>query len=361
MRTTTLLLLLLLLASASAIAQEISTVPSDEADEMEWNHFPIVMYDTDVGFGGGYKTVLRNALATRESFDLTLFASTKGERWLRLGFSWPDAELRQGTAYNAAIDVVLDYDKMISNSFFGVGSASNVENRELYTFEPLEVTTAVSRGFTPTLVGTAALRFKRVWSYGFEEGRALAAHPLNAGTCDIWSAALQFRHDTRSSVLAPDAGMVLQADVEQAFPVTDAARQWTRLALWAQYYTSWSRIVFAARAGAQGFIGDDIPIQQLLPIGGNNTVRGIPKDRFLDRTSAVCNLECRFPIWKRLGGVLGVDAGAVAHSPGDLPTSRWMVCPVAGLRYYLPTFVVRGDVGVSGEGVGVYFNFGQIF
>ena len=108
-------------------------------------------------------------------------------------------------------------------------------------------------------------------------------------------------------------------------------------------------------------IGDDIPVQQLLPIGGNATVRGIPKDRFLDRVSAVSNLEFRFPVWRDLGAVIGVDAGAVSHVLGDLPSSRWMVTPVAGLRYYLPTFVVRGDIGVSGESVGVYFNFGQIF
>ncbi len=357
----TAILLCMLSAVLTAAAQGISTVPSQETGGVDWNHFPIVMYDTDVGFGGGYKTVLRNALGSRESFDLTLFASTKGERWVRLAASWPDAELRQGTAYPFALDVVLDYDKMISNSFFGVGYASRYDDRELYTFEPLEITAAVSRGFTPTLVATAALRFKRIWSYGFEIPGRLAPDPRNASTCDIGSVALQLRHDTRSSVLQPTAGWVLQADVEQALPVTDFAKEWTRLAGWAQYYTSMWDLVLAARFGMQALIGDDIPIQQLLPIGGNNTVRGIPKDRFLDRVSAVGNLEFRFPVWADLGAVIGVDAGAVSHEFRDIASSRWMVTPVAGLRYYLPTFVVRGDVGWSGEALGVYFNFGQVF
>jgi outer membrane protein assembly factor BamA len=356
-----LLFLLLLAVTSTVIAQDEPDRTSDNAGTMNWDHFPILMYDTDVGFGAGYKTVLRNALDARESFDLTLFASTKGERWVRLGASWPDAELRQGTVYPYAIDVVLDYDKMISNSFFGIGSDSRHDDRELYTYEPLEITAGLSRGFTPSFVGTAALRVKRVWSYGFEEGSRLVSHPLNAGSSDIWSVAVQLRYDTRSSVLKPDAGKVLQADFEHALPVTDAARQWTRLACWAQYYISWSEIILAVRAGMQGLVGDGIPVQHLLPIGGNNTVRGIPANRFLDRTSAVGNLECRFPLWGRLGGVLGVDAGTVSHSPRDLLSSRWMVTPVTGLRYYLPTFVVRGDVGVSGEAVGVYFNFGQVF
>ncbi|MBE0644427.1 MAG: BamA/TamA family outer membrane protein [Bacteroidetes bacterium] len=352
---------LALVTSMCARAQEASTSSSPTAGRVDWNHFPIVMYDTDVGFGGGYKTVLRNALGSQESFDLTLFASTKGERWVRLGASWPDAELRQGSEYPFALDVVLDYDKMISNSFFGVGDHSRFDDREMYTFEPLEITAAVSRGFTPSLVAAATLRFKRIWSYGYEAGSSMPANPLNAGTCDITSAALQLRYDTRTSVLQPTAGMVLQADVEQALPVTDFAKEWTRLAGWAQYYTEMWDAVVAARFGMQALIGDDIPIQHLLPIGGNNTVRGIPKDRFLDRVSAVGNLEFRFPVYHRLGGVLGVDAGAVSHEFADIASSRWIVTPVAGLRYYLPTFVVRADVGWSNEAVGVYFNFGQIF
>ena len=355
------LLLLILAAAAPAVAQDNPPTPSDDSDRVDWNHFPILMYDTDVGFGGGYKTVLRNALATRESFDLTLFASTKGERWVRLGASWPDAELRQGTTYPIAFDLVLDYDKMISNSYFGVGHTSRFDDRELYTFEPLEMTAAVSRGFTHALVGTAVLRFKRIWSYGFEEESLLASHPLNAGTCDIGSFALQMRHDTRTSILAPTAGMVLQAEVERALPVTDFAKEWTRLAAWVQYYTEVYGTVLAARFGIQSLSGDDIPIQHLLTIGGSATVRGIPKDRFLDCCSAVGNLEFRFPLYGDLGAIVGVDAGAVAHDPGDIPSSRWMVTPVAGLRYYLPTFVVRADVGYSDEAVGVYFNFGQIF
>ncbi|MFZ1728868.1 MAG: BamA/TamA family outer membrane protein [Bacteroidota bacterium] len=332
-----------------------------DTSQVDWNHFPILMYDTDVGFGGGYKTVLRNAFGVRESFDLTLFASTKGERWVRLGASWPDAELRQGSEYPFALDVELDYDKMISNSFFGVGDHSRFDDREFYTLEPLELSAAVSRGFSPTLVGTISLRAKRIWSYGYEDMSSMPANPLNAATCDLWSVALQFRHDSRTSVLQPNDGLVLQADVERALPVTAFSKEWTRLAGWAQYYTALWSTVFAARFGMQGLIGSDIPIQHLLPIGGNNTVRGIPKDRFLDRISAVGNLECRFPVYHRLGAVVGIDAGAVAHDFSDITTSRWIVAPLAGLRYYLPTFVVRADVGWSQEAVGVYFNFGQVF
>jgi hypothetical protein len=34
---------------------------------------------------------------------------------------------------------------------------------------------------------------------------------------------------------------------------------------------------------------------------------------------------------------------------------------VCGLRYYMDTFIVRLDVGLSDETTGLYLNFGHIF
>ena len=48
----------------------------------EW--LPIISYDSDVGFGYGLKTFLYDQLNTKESFDLILFNSTKGEQWYKL-------------------------------------------------------------------------------------------------------------------------------------------------------------------------------------------------------------------------------------------------------------------------------------
>jgi len=333
---------------------------SAQSDSTAFDHLPFAMYSTDDGFGAGYKGVLRNSFGMRESFDLTLFLATRGERWVRLGWSLTDAELRQGTIYGLAVDIVVDYDKMMNNRFFGIGPDANYDDLEEYTYEPLEITTAFSRGFTRNFVSTVQLRFKRVWSYGFEDQSRLRNLPEHAGTADLWSAMLQLRHDTRNSVIHPSSGIVLQAEVEQAIDLTPHAFSWTRYAARVQHYTRVLGIILALRADAQSMSGD-VPVQHMLSVGGNNTVRGIPKDRFLDRSSAIANTELRFPIWRRLGGIVGMDAGAVAPDLGALADSRWTVAPAAGLRLIFDTFVTRADIGVSGETVGFYLNFGHIF
>jgi outer membrane protein assembly factor BamA len=332
-----------------------------QSDSVAFDHLPFAMYDTDTGFGAGYKGALRNAFGEAESLDLTLFLSTKGERWVRLGLSWPDAELRQGSAYPLAVDVVMDYDKMITNSFFGVGPDARYDDRETYTFEPLEITVAASRGFSEHIIGQLMLRFKRVWSYGFEDGSALREHPANASSVDAASVTMQLRYDTRNSVINPSRGVVLQAESEHAVSVTSVARDWTRLATWVQYYHGFGNWVAALRLGLQSLQGDDVPIQHMLPIGGNATVRGIPKDRFLDRNSILLNTELRIPLYRRLGAAIALDAGSVAPAFGDLLHKRWVVTPVVGLRLVFDTFVTRADMGYSRDAIGFYLNFGQIF
>ncbi|MEK6571650.1 MAG: hypothetical protein AABZ61_09780, partial [Bacteroidota bacterium] len=110
---------------------------------------PILTYDTDVGFGYGVKVFFLNHLKCDESFDIVLFNSTKGERFYRLVFSMPDFEKRLGKAYLLAVDLIVEYDKWIKNNFFGIGNTSSYADKQVYTKEPLEVSLALSRGFTP--------------------------------------------------------------------------------------------------------------------------------------------------------------------------------------------------------------------
>ena len=111
----------------------------------------------------------------------------------------------------------------------------------------------------------------------------------------------------------------------------------------------------------QTLSGSNLPVQVLLPIGGNNTLRGYPQDRFLDKTSIILNAEIRFPIYWRLGGVFGMDAGKVWSSIGKINLKNWSDNPVFGLRFYMDTFIIRLDVGLGKETTGFYLNFSQTF
>jgi outer membrane protein assembly factor BamA len=326
---------------------------------------PILSYDTDVGFGYGAKAFFLNMFGGSESFDIVAFNSTKGERWYRLVFSIPDFELRQGKIYPWALDLVIDYDKWIKNSFFGIGSNSQFQEREYYTKEPLEVTLTIGRGFSTHWVGQLGARYKWVRNYGFESQSRLVNLPpeLNRETARYTSILASVRYDTRNSFIHPWRGLVLLAELEHAPRLALGNVSFTRFAGSIQYYKTvfFPRTVLAARLRMEGLMGNDLPVQVLLPIGGGNTLCGYPQDRYLDKTAAAANVELRFPIYWRFGGVVGYDAGKVWNSLPKFDFHRWATNPIVGLRFYMDTFVVRADVGFGKETTGFYLNFGHMF
>lgn len=71
----------------SSIHKLINDIDSSQKnDEINFSNqksftpLPIVTYDSDIGFGAGLKCFALNLLDSKESFDLILFGSTKGER-----------------------------------------------------------------------------------------------------------------------------------------------------------------------------------------------------------------------------------------------------------------------------------------
>jgi len=363
LRVIILLTVFMLILPRTCAGQEQNGVQSDSSSKLEF--LPILSYDTDAGVGYGIKSFFLNYLHTDESFDVVLFNSTRGERWYRAVYSLPDFERRQGTVYPLALDLTIDYDKWIGYNFFGVGNTSSYANKEAYTREPLEMSAQLSRGFSEQWVGQLAVRYRTVRNFGFQDDSRLAAlaPALNAGRATFVSLQGTIRYDTRNSFINPSSGIVLQGEVEESPSWSLGNVSFTRYAIWTQAYVPVlvPQTVLAVRGGLQDVSGDNLPIQVMLPIGGGSTLRGYPQDRFLGPVSAVMNVELRFPIIWRFGGIAGYDVGRVFGDIGQLGFATWRGNPMAGLRFYFDTFVVRLDVGFGPETTGFYLNFGQLF
>ena len=352
---------------ATADSQCIDCIPAEVPHTLEV--LPILSYDTDAGVGYGVKAFLLNPFSRKESFDLTAFSSSKGERWYRMAFSYPDFEVRQGHIYPYAFDVVIDYDKWISNSFFGTGGDSKFSDREYYTREPIDIVASATRAWTPSLLTTIGTRWKSIRNMNFSAVSSLASRSaLDAGTATSNTLFGTARYDSRDSYINPARGFIAQIEYEHWIPLLAPNVHLERTAAEIDAYMLlwYPRTVLAVRLRGEGVDGsttggDALPVQYLSSIGGNRTLRGSPQDRFLDNYSAILNAELRFPIWRRFGAVAGLDAGRVWHTTHEIGVARWATNPIFGLRYYFDTFVVRLDVGLGHETTGFYLNFGQLF
>lgn len=332
-------------------------VAQKNTSEVEWEVFPILNYDTDVGFGYGLKGFFYNYLNSGESIDLTAYNSTKGERWYRFVYSVPDMQRRQGKKYNLAFDFVIDYDKYINYRYYtdwdNFSSSKNSSKYENYIREPIEISAVFSRAFTTDFIAELGLKFKSISCYNFYSEGVLQY--IKPSTVQHLSLLFNFRIDTRTNFINPQKGIVLQISNEYAKDVLGEGQSFFKIGLTLQSYLQIAhpKLILASRIILQ--TETDAPYQALLSLGGNRTVRGIPQDRYLSQSFVLFNEELRFPIWWRFGGIVGADIGNSTSTPG------WIINSILGIRFYMDNFIVRADFGFGNESAGFYFNFGHLF
>jgi len=339
-----------------------STAVANEA-KFEW--FPLLAFDKDIGLGVGAKGFLLNSLGQSESFDLTLFGSTKGERWVRFVFSLPDFELRHHKQYDYAVDLIFDYDLMIKNSFFGVGADSRYSDLTYYSKEPVNINLNLSRGFTEYFKAMLGIRYRSVGNSNIDTSinSSPAMAPLTEGRASSFSIITSLQLDLKDSKLNPQHGASLEITLENVPLCSGEIPGFNHYFAEIQYYLLIDFIgtVMASRYRSEWLSGDELPVQFLLPLGGNNTLRGYPQDRFLDKATGLFNLELRKMIWWRFGLIAGIDLGRVWPSIDKYSFNDWRVDYVAGIRYHMETFIIRLDLGFSNESTGIYFNINHIF
>jgi hypothetical protein len=343
----------------------------------EW--LPIVSYDTDAGFGYGIKTFFYDQFNSKESFDLILFNSTKGEQWYKFVFSTPDFESRQGTKYPLAIDLIFEYDKWKNYKLYYYGWDNEslkfiepiVEYKDECVSEIIETKIVFNHAFQSDLTGFLAFKFKSISIYDVRRDSVLE-NPENTENKFLYNPSVKYlsvnlngKWDTRNSYINPSRGIVLEADLEFAPDIIEKNSSFFRQGFIVRYYTElfFKNLIFASRAMEQVLLSGSESSQFLaIPVGGNSTLRGVPADKYRFNSAFLLNSELRFPIWWRFGGIGGVDIGYGSNK--DLyPENEidWIINPVVGLRFFMDNFIVRADVGFYKDDIGFYLNFGHIY
>ncbi|MDI6796392.1 MAG: BamA/TamA family outer membrane protein [Desulfatibacillaceae bacterium] len=192
-----------------------------------------------------------------------------------------------------------------------------------------------------------------------------------------------FGRDTRSSVLNPKWGSLVQGGFSYASSVIGSEIQFMQIDAEARkIWPLWGRWLLAGRM-LFSFIEpventDHIPIFKRLFSGGSQSVRGYayqelgPKDVFGDPLGglslAESSLELRFPIYRDLGGVIFTDAGSVLADSFSFDYGALRYASGLGLRYDTPVGPLRIDWGyqLNPQDPGrthhrFYFSIGQAF
>ncbi len=331
--------------------------------------FPILMYDTDIGVGYGGKARFVKYLSRNESFDITVFNSSKGERWYVFTFSIPDFEIRQGKSYSFSFDLRAEYDKYLNYYFYGTGPDSEKDNETEFTYEKKELQFKFGRAFTPSFVMEAHYILRNIKYFKVDKDRPFSEMLKEVGEKFSPFVSLVVRYDTSDSQIHPKKGsrLIFQNDLASSFLGNKNARFYRITFDFRKYILLLGKQdVLAFRTLVQKISGksEKIPIFEYSVLGGGSEItamRGYSLNRFQDKGKFLVNAEYRFPLWRKLGGNVFMDGGLVWPSWSKIRPSNAVVDIGWGLRYYLQNFVVRFDMGFSNEGLGIYFNFGHVF
>ena len=171
-------------------------------------------------------------------------------------------------------------------------------------------------------------------------------------------------YDSRDNIYEPTRGRRISYTAQWAghglggdfdfYKFTAEARMYKKLG---------AKNVLAFRARG-GFIQGDAPYSQLFTLGGADSLRGYEDDQFRGKYMYNATLEFRFPIVKKVSGVLFTDIG----DAWDAPNVSWYNSKKtfnygvgAGVRITTPIGPVKLDYGVGKHKNKFHFSFGTQF
>ena len=117
-------------------------------------------------------------------------------------------------------------------------------------------------------------------------------------------------------------------------------------------------------------MGNDVPFLEQSILGGESTLRGYGRNRFIDNSFLLCNLEERIRLfrWEVFGVTADwevapfIDLGAVMESLDRVNGSNFEFNPGVGFRAIIrPNVIGRVDLGIGKDGPAVFVGLGYPF
>ncbi len=168
--------------------------------------------------------------------------------------------------------------------------------------------------------------------------------------------------DSRDNIYDPHEGKRISYSIEHAGFMGGDFDFTKFTADYRYYYRAGGEAVWALNLGA-GYADGDMPLSQRFSMGGSDTLRGYEDDQFRGNSMLKATLEYRFPIVKKVQGVLFTDNGYAWDNRFEDEFDFGLIKNSfgVGLRINSPLGPVKLDYGYGDDGGKFHFSFGGQF
>ncbi len=183
---------------------------------------------------------------------------------------------------------------------------------------------------------------------------------------------LAFIYNTLDSSIAPTNGFYFRAGMEESARFLGSSVEYRHYDAEAKGYLPLddARFITVGRIAWNQTLNSSVPFLERSILGGENSLRGYGRNRFIDNTYLLCNIEERIRLFRwEIFNVIAdwelapfIDLGAITKKLDTISTRDFELNPGVGFRATVrPNIAGRVDIGFGKEGPAVFVGLGYPF
>jgi hypothetical protein len=249
--------------------------------------------------------------------------------------------------------------------FYGIGNSTLKKNEEKYEYNLFSFKSLFLKKVYRAVFLGADYHFEKEYGFKYADGGALQTGTITGYNGGVQSAiGLVAIYDSRDNVINTYKGSI--CEISSYFYSRNLGSTFNFTYLNFLYQKFWQvkrKHIIAVQAKARYGFGQ-VPFLDMSNVGNDDMLRGYPKNRFRDANFLGSQVEYRFPLFWRLGGVTFAGAGDVFGVHKDLSLQDLKYSVGAGLRFVVnpaERLNIRLDYGYGKEGGYFYFVVAEAF
>lgn len=249
--------------------------------------------------------------------------------------------------------------------YFGIGNENPDENKELFVPIRYHVNLEPQKFISENHLVGFSLQTRHESITEFEEGMELENGGIPGSEAYyLYGLGGIYALDSRDNNYYPEKGIYWKNAVNYFIPIWGSSYHYIDLKSDFRVYKKITKkITLANQIVVQYTIGTS-PFQMTPTFGGLDKMRGYRNGQYRDQFFVMEQVECRFPIYKRILGAAFAGVGNVWESPSKMSFSGVKFAFGAGLRYRINDAKInlRGDGALTKNGnLGYYLTSSEAF